>query len=108
MPTRSTNTTHIVPRSGVLAEATSTTAKALAIPANCRAIEVVGQTVKHYVGVGSESTAPDLSATNAGILQVSSANVFAPMVIYPRPGQHTYLYVEAASSTGTVDVTYYK
>lgn len=107
MPYRSTTTTHLMPVSSELAESTSTTAKAIAIPAKCRAIEIVGATVKHYVAAGTASSAPDLSETNAGILQVSGANVYAPMTIYPRPGQHTYLYVEAASSTGTVDVTFF-
>lgn len=107
MPTRNTTTTHIVPIKSVAAQATSTTATALAIPVNCRAIELVGSTVKHWVAVGSAASAPDLSASNAGILQVSSANGFAPMTIYPRPGQHLYLYLEAASATGAVDVTYY-
>lgn len=107
MPYRATNTTHLAPASGKLAESTSTTAKAIAIPSNCRAIEVVGATVKHYLAMGSAATAPDLSATNAGILQVSSTSVFAPVTLYPRPGQHTYLYVEATSSTGAVDVTFY-
>lgn len=91
--------------SSVLAQATSTTTTALTVPAACRAIVIVGATVKHYIRVSTDN-ALDLSASNAGILQVGGAGE----TLFPKPtldGATVYLLVEATSSTGTVDVSYY-
>ena len=102
MPIRETDTTPLVPRSSVLAESTSTTAKALAIPTWCRCIDITGATVKHHLAVGTASSAPALTTSNAGIVQAG-----ATVTVYPHPTGHTHLYVQTTSSTGTVDVTFY-
>lgn len=102
MPSREKDTTPLVPRSSVLAQATSTTAAAIAIPGWCRCIDITGAAVKHHVAVGTASSAPALTTSNAGIVQAG-----ATVTVYPHPTGHTHLYVQTTSSTGTVDVTFY-
>jgi hypothetical protein len=104
MPSSATNSTAINPISSVLAQATSTTAAAIPIPLRCRVIEITGTTVKHFLAVGSADSAPALSGSNAGILQVG-----ATVAISPRRSDlsHPYLYVASTTGTGSVDITFY-
>ena len=101
MPPRAHNSGCRIPISCVVAQATSATSVALAIPANCKEIVVVGATVKHYLATGSNA-ALDAAATNSAVLQVGGTET-----LYQHPS-HTHLIVEAVSATGTVDVSYYK
>lgn len=101
---RTVTTTRLMPRgSGSVALATSTTADKLAIPKNTRAIRVVGATVKHLISSGTSSTPPTLDTTNSAILQVGGEGE----VLYPHNTVDTYLYFKAASSTGTLDISFY-
>ena len=104
MPNRAVNSVPLMPIGGALAQATTTTAVAIAIPIRAKCVEIVGATAKHYVAGGTSSSAPTLSTTNAGIVQIGGT-----MTIFPRTadGSHAYLYVAATGSTGTVDVTFY-
>lgn len=104
MPARANNSVPVLPLSSVLAEATSTTAIALAIPTGSHVVEVVGATVKHFLALGASATPDDLSAANAVILQVAGTVHF----YLPRSGDFTHLWVEAAATTGTVDVSFYR
>lgn len=118
-------TTQLVPLgSGSVGLATSTTEDKLAIPAKTRAIRVVGGTVKHLVGIGASSTPPSLSTTNAVILQVggegetiylgdnrrgvtTQASGSNQNDSYTSGRAYQYLYFKAASSTGTIDISFY-
>lgn len=99
---RQLNSVRLAPLSSKIALATSVTAAATAIPNKCRAIRLVGATVKHRIGVGSASSAPTLDDTNSIVVQISGEETF-----YPRPKTDLYLYYQAVSATGTVDVSYY-
>jgi hypothetical protein len=102
---RDLSTGALQPISSVLAQATSTTTTALTIPVNCKVIQIVGATVKHYIRLSSANT-DDCSASNSAILQVGGEGE----TLYPhRAGDAArYLLVEATASTGTVDVSFYK
>lgn len=102
MAPRQRGSGHRLPVSSLLAQATSTTTAALAIPLNCTEIVIVGATVKHYVATGTDA-ALDLGPTNAAIVQVGGSGE----TLYPHP-QHTVLLVEATTGTGTVDVSFYR
>lgn len=91
-----------IPISSVLAQATSATTTALTIPAGCRIIVVTGATVKHYLRLSGDNS-EDCATSNSAILQIDGTET-----LYPKTDSATrYLLVEAVSSTGTVDVSYW-
>lgn len=102
MPPRALNSGKRIPISCVVAQATSTTTVAIDIPPTCKEIVIVGATVKHYITTSSDA-ALDCATTNSAVLQVGGNGE----TLYPHPS-HTSLLVEAVSSTGTVDVSFYK
>lgn len=100
---RTAHSVRLMPLSCKSAVSTSTTEDKVAIPANCRAIEISSASQKHRIGQGTSSTPPSLDDTNSVIVQAS-----ALLTIYPRAHIDNYLYFKTTTSTGTLDISFYQ